>query len=547
METWYTSHLARAWYTGANMVKKNRTARKSTESLRIFLLALPFAIYAGLILSYIDHIPLWDSFWYAEELYKAINTAPFDLGKLNLIGHLTIGYTIFLWPILTLFPSFSSVILANMAGGMLAIFYFQKLLKRIAPHDLLIQVAGTILLTTNPLFLTNTINPSPDFYTVVFFIPFLHFLLEKRLWGILVMGTLISLSKETGFFMYCTSIAAYVIVCEKRSIFSAQDLKRHIPLLVPVFTFVATGLLFTIVFDSNLMIDPAVWKRYFGTAIGERLVNGKKAISMNLLLLTFLLQFAWAHTLVILASACIGLWNAFRVRTFPVIPREAFFLFLVLASSLITLRIPDFSNPRYALLTAPLLLLLSMRGLSSHFPHIAKKIIACAMIAATWISILHSVDPVSKALFGTFPYGSREMFSIGRRTAECCGNGRDQLLYNLETAYVSKLFTHVIEDILSDPTVPDVIALDAMMVWKLPRCASNTTGKAMINCTNEPSIQYYDPRGVLNHLPARVEFIITPHQTGTMLSELLNAYSTERSTRYEISGYSIDVLSLLKK
>jgi hypothetical protein len=58
--------------------------------------------------------------------------------------------------------------------------------------------------------------------------------------------------------------------------------------------------------------------------------------------------------------------------------------------------------------------------------------VLASVILLLTISAVRTVDPVSRAIWGTFPVGNRSLLSITSLRNECCGHGRDQLAYNLE-------------------------------------------------------------------------------------------------------------------
>jgi hypothetical protein len=47
-------------------------------------------------------------------------------------------------------------------------------------------------------------------------------------------------------------------------------------------------------------------------------------------------------------------------------------------------------------------------------------------------SATRTIDPVSRRLWGTFRFGEHELLRATSMTRECCGYGRDQLVYNLQ-------------------------------------------------------------------------------------------------------------------
>ena len=55
--------------------------------------------------------------------------------------------------------------------------------------------------------------------------------------------------------------------------------------------------------------------------------------------------------------------------------------------------------------------------------------IVCVCIMLSSITLF---DPITERIYGTFQFGSHKMLKTTSLTGECCGWGRDQLVYNLE-------------------------------------------------------------------------------------------------------------------
>ena len=69
----------------------------------------------------------------------------------------------------------------------------------------------------------------------------------------------------------------------------------------------------------------------------------------------------------------------------------------------------------------------------------ARRSVLALYVIVSFVSTVRTVDPVSRALFGTFPFGDRALLNLTSITHECCAQGRDQLGYNLEFTTLAAL------------------------------------------------------------------------------------------------------------
>jgi hypothetical protein len=196
--------------------------------------------------------------------------------------------------------------------------------------------------------------------------------------------------------------------------------------------------------------EPVVWNA--GTAmIGQSLVRQllvprlDRYVATSLALM-FVLNFAWIPTLGIAG----GLAAAARtVRAAPVrwksvilaFAGETGFIALSLTGTTFALsRFATYANARYVLVVAPLLsLLLCAALLRVRATPSVRRIVLGLYAVLSLASTVRTIDPLSRALFGTFPFGDRALLNLTSITHECCARGRDQLAYNLEFTTLAAL------------------------------------------------------------------------------------------------------------
>ena len=88
---------------------------------------------------------------------------------------------------------------------------------------------------------------------------------------------------------------------------------------------------------------------------------------------------------------------------------------------------------RYFAVLYPLYLLLAYAALVRLRVSLAGRVgIGVVLVGLFGLGAVRSVDPVSKAVYGTFSIGDREMYTMASITGEVSGPGRDELVYNLE-------------------------------------------------------------------------------------------------------------------
>ena len=132
------------------------------------------------------------------------------------------------------------------------------------------------------------------------------------------------------------------------------------------------------------------------------------------------------------------------------------------------------SNLRYFALLYPLFLMLTYAALVRLrvLPRMREAALA-VMVVLFALAAYRSVDPVSRAVYGTFDTGVRRMYCMSSITREFEGPGRDQLVYNLEfTGY------HHVQDAFFAkiaPTDSTVIGTPRHVRWNIWAQLDRTT------------------------------------------------------------------------
>jgi hypothetical protein len=178
------------------------------------------------------------------------------------------------------------------------------------------------------------------------------------------------------------------------------------------------------------------------------------------LALMFVVGFLWVPSAWIVLDLAIGAVRHARnlpARPLPGVDRSklVFVLVVLLADVWLLSRFVTFSNARYYLPVFPLGLLAAYASLVRlRVSSLGRGAVLASVMVLLTISAIRTVDPVSRAIWGTFPVGNRSLLSITSLRNECCGHGRDQLAYNLEFTEFSSLQDALYERLkASDSTV----------------------------------------------------------------------------------------------
>jgi hypothetical protein len=185
---------------------------------------------------------------------------------------------------------------------------------------------------------------------------------------------------------------------------------------------------------------------------------------------------------------------------------------------------------------------------SSGLPATIRVAALATALSAFGVATVRSVDPISAAIYHTFPFGSHRMYSMTLITEECCGLGRDQLVYNLEFTEFHYILNDVLDNVLHDPD--SVLAMHPLANWHVIDAVDRTTLDR-----SEPSAHTFTPRVVtladvekLAAKPDRIFYIELPTMDDASELEHWSATYRVSSPRvYSNKGFKLRVRELALK
>lgn len=525
---------------------------------------MALAIATLVRLPHLWFVPIWDGRAYWDDcLQPALNKA-FDPLAFNCFGHRSMLYMLTVsWP---QYFSRDSVLLLNLAHlgiSLLTIWAFYRVMVSLfppAPSARSSQLSGrtteagdtgriaglaTVLFASMPIWTGSSLNLNPDTGVLAAFLFALAFLLERRLVLATIAGLFLVLSKEIGLLLWLVliGIEGGLAMHENRWRGAGRILLRRAGLLLPIVAYAGVGALLT------AKALPANWAPQSRWALIKTFLTLDLSAPVFAAYVAdlFLLNFAWVMTFVIavwLVAICV---SVFRRRPLPLpdgIDRRSGIVtaLAALASVYLLTRYPTFNNPRYLLPAFPMVVIAftaaTVALVRRPLLRVAVLVVAAVLQLA---SMSRTIDPVSGFAFGTFRFGEHEMLAMTSRTGECCGFGRDQLVYNLQfTAF------HDLQDQLFSQIRPgngDVIGLSRAANWYLVGPLDAQTRQRTLrknDVVRPPLLTLVDVAAGTMKLPERMHFVAYPNVDNRAdLKKLATGYRVAGPFHVDEDGYRL--------
>lgn len=412
---------------------------------RAIAIMVAAALMGTMILPELGYVPLWDGRVYANCVIEAA-FGGITMESLRCAGHPSQAWAALLAIPQAFAPGSVAVLhLTNLVLGIVAVIAIRVVLARAFPEpsharDLdLVAIACAV----HPVVLSTLLQPNVDFGVYVGFFVALAGLLTPGAGGTLAAiggGTLAAFSKETGVLAYAFAMTTALAIAWHRAgsaapAFIAAQGKRIAVLGTP---FVLFGI-HVLTWDATHQ-ERAVWKHGWqvNTADGFNFFDLSEPVFRSYAAGLFVLGFMWVAWLPTTVDGVMGLGRMARRRaTRPIAGADArTVVALTVMTAALTYVLTAFrtwSNLRYFALLYPLFLLLTYAALARLGMHATRRRLALGALVTLFIlASFRSVDPLSRALYGTFDAGTRRMYRMTSITQEFEGPGRDQLVYNLE-------------------------------------------------------------------------------------------------------------------
>lgn len=497
--------------------------------------------------------PVWDGHWSYAALLAA-NEAPFDLLNYTTDGHVSQGF--FLLNVLPdlLAPRdfrFFNVWLTGF--GVVSVTAFHGLLTfytagRMGRVELALASA---LFAFHPPVLASMIHFSLDMGVLTFCLCCWLMLLHERVVLATVFALLLGFTKETAFlllpllFLFCT-------LTQERGA-RLLWLRRHLPvLLVP-----GAAVLLFLSYKTAVRAQPAFWINYQDAGPLDTLLNlfTPDAKFMNYLVMMFVMNFNWVLSLAGAALMASLALKRDSEETLSQVRVAVLLYLLLLGSAAVVLLVRPWSNVRYVMVVFPVLFLCLFHwALVAGVPRAIRIVAALLLLALFAVANVRTLDPVSKAYFGTFDFGTHKMLAVARQTREPGAWGRDQLVYNLEFLKVPQLVQAIVQDVRPAPDTfilnhPALNHAHPFNRWGVHTRLETTTWRMTFQ-TNGTFLPRYATAGEIAELPTlpdEVYFIVFPNcDNGREIERLARLYPRRTEKVYERDGYRISVLHFQK-
>ncbi|MFT3906017.1 MAG: hypothetical protein QM718_06925 [Steroidobacteraceae bacterium] len=401
------------------------------------------AIYILVRSAHFDYVPLWDGRFTHSEMQAVLARQGLNPFAYALFNHSSI---LLLWLFACIERFFAGDVLAfNLAIlclGLACVLGFHALLRATTPLNDVERALATALLAFHPTILSTLVQFSTDLGVLA--------LLPLYVWSVLTRRYRVSAA--LGLAMVFCKESAVILLPAAWLLRARPDWKwvrdTALGLALPLAGFFLYYLLKSRLPGPEGAGQAGLWSGLTLTGLITTFLNplsgGKVALAY------------WAEMFALSFSWALGLGILFACRRKRFIP--AFLSLLYLAYALT--RFQTFTNLRYVSYAAVFLVLVYAMGVARMASARARLAALAVPLVLLATSCWHSWDPVSRAIFGTFEFGTHRMFRMTSVTGECCGlYGRDQLIYNLQFLALQDVQNEAYE--LIRPTAQTIILTSA--------------------------------------------------------------------------------------
>ena len=502
-------------------------------------------------------VPVWDARAYYDQCLLAGLHSPFNPINFNCFGHPSMLYMLLFAPGQWLSGGSAILLnLTNVALGCLAIAAFWIITGVFWPRSEARgdRLLGTAILVVWPAALANSLNVTPDYGVFVFFLLFLAALLKEKIGLASLFATFLAFSKETGVALYGLTTLLYLLVFVGPEAIRPPRLwatiRKHSILLVPaLLSLVAAGF-------RLRQKQPLIWHdtKTSASYIARRLLafNPSEIYAGRYAPTIWILSFSWILTLGLLAAGlALALSRACRARLWSESFSRRSLLFVLLAflaTTYLLTRYETFSHARYFLGMVPLFVLLFLVALRVVLPRAGARY---ALLGMTFLVLLASdfrtIDPVSRRIWGTFPFGRHELLKVTSWNNECCGYSMDQLVYNLQYLKFNEIQNLIFADL--KPTAKTTLVATFFADFFLAGAVTRE-GERTLRMRDTVRVRYRTVGEVqcLGVPPKTLFFVAFPNfDNGADFQRLRRGYAVTSVKSYETSGYATSVYRMMRR
>ena len=410
---------------------------------RIAAFVVTALVFIAILQPELHYVPIWDGRVYANCAIEAAanGLAGVSMESLRCAGHPSQGYVVFLaLSQLLRFGDVAALHLTNIMLGLLALASIRVVLARVFPDPQAARQLDvvTLLCAVHPVVLSTLLQVNVDFGVYVFFFVALAALLSGRFGWTALAGIFLCFSKETGVLAYALMVGLDAVFRVAPPGTPAERVRRVLPMWVTAIPVALFGV--HVVWWNATHAQAAVWKHNWqqGTMDGFRFFDLSEPIFVSYAAGIFLLGFMWVVSGVIGADLVAGGVRVTRRLPKRAVPgadpaRLAYLGVLTVVLTYLLTSFRTWSNLRYFALIYPLLVILAYAALLRLGSGRRVRYAAMAATGALFLfAAYRSADPVSRAVYGTFSIGQRDMYRMSSITREYAGPGRDEIVYNLQ-------------------------------------------------------------------------------------------------------------------
>lgn len=509
-------------------------------------------------LNFIDVSQIWDGYIYYAELLKAVRetrSLQDFLHNFNVAGHPTMGYMALM--AIGQWIDYGNPILLNVSNLLLlllAVWAFYKILLYFSPEedDRIEMLMITLLFALNPVLFGASVFFNVDFPVAVFLVCVLYAMLYENFFLAGVFGLLLVFSKETGIILFGGIITLFVLVpildryVQAGSMMLFRDQRQSVVLkTIGVALPLPISLYYLLIYSQT--------QNWIGGPIVS--LGWDVHIALTRFFQMFGMNFQWLLSLCILfALIRIGfakgnvwkyLYDCKGSRYY-----SAALILLWVGFVVMNLFLKTFTNVRYVLPAIIFLILcfsLSLKKL------IISRGLRIAMIAVITVltgwQVFQTVDPVSRAFFGTVSFGNHPILKMTSVTGECCGSaGRDQIVYNSEFAMIPRLLDKMYAEI--PLTGESNIIVNPLANFNIFTPVDTVSRKRTMKSDSTFFSHVYGfDRIVWGDLPERGYYVYMPWMEDAKkeLDFVRHFFDVQDKKVIDIHGYSLDVYPVTAK